>query len=464
MVGGRSQRGARGPSGRGTALRSLGLCLAAALLVAAPADASSITYVKDNNIFLVTPEGEDVYQVTAIGSRSDPFSYATQADDGTIVAVRDAVDNPRIFRLTQGGVVRNLLRVPSSTLGPITPKVSPDGKWVVFWSFAGNEAPSCVYCADAKASVSILPAAGGSAVAPVSAIDGYRHASWISSDRLLLFKGTSAYVQDLAGGRPALWWSDLAAAPSLSAPGAQALGPGDVAAGRVTVVRGAAQDTLQVYETALGTEARPAPVCTIGAPEGAFAGATFSPNGKSMAWQETNGIWVSSTPTPPDCSPPDARLLIPGGTAPDWGPAEIEPATRQRGPTRDTERPALTKLSIERHNFRAARSGRAAGGHGVPLRYDLSEAARVKFTVVRLESGRLVGERCLRVKRGPRCDRLIDVGSFTHTGHQGENLLAVTGRMRGRALRRGTYLLIAEATDDAKNRSSLKRTFFRIIG
>jgi hypothetical protein len=63
-------------------------------------------------------------------------------------------------------------------------------------------------------------------------------------------------------------------------------------------------------------------VCTIGhTGSGPFAKPTWSPDGSTLAWSDTTGIWTSPVdPATPGCgiSP---RLIARGGSAPDWGPS-----------------------------------------------------------------------------------------------------------------------------------------------
>ena len=57
---------------------------AATLAAAAPAaHADSISYIKDGNVHLTTPDGARDHQVTYAGG----YAYASQADDGRILAL-----------------------------------------------------------------------------------------------------------------------------------------------------------------------------------------------------------------------------------------------------------------------------------------------------------------------------------------------------------------------------------------
>src|SRR3954467_13687155 len=90
-----------------------------AVAVAAPtALADSIVYEKDGNIWLANPDGSGQRQVTTSGGYSKP----TQANDGTIVAVKDKF----LHRLDRQGNLLNLAG-ESGGSGPLTPALSPNG-------------------------------------------------------------------------------------------------------------------------------------------------------------------------------------------------------------------------------------------------------------------------------------------------------------------------------------------------
>ena len=139
---------------------------------------------------------------------------------------------------------------------------------------------------------------------------------------------------------------------------------------------------------------------------------------------------------------------------------------------------ALAGMRLSRRRFRAARRGRAVAPKGRRLgrrvgtrvRYRLGGDARVTFRVQRARRarGRVAGGRCVRRTRanrsGRRCTRYRTLrGKVTDSGAQGVNRLRLTGRWRGKRLRRGRYRLIARARDRAGNRSQQARARFRIV-
>jgi hypothetical protein len=133
----------------------------------------------------------------------------------------------------------------------------------------------------------------------------------------------------------------------------------------------------------------------------------------------------------------------------------------------DPVAPVLTRPTLSRSVFRAARRGRAIAAAVVPIgtrvRYALSEPARVRFTVMR---ARLSVRRCVHASylaRHRRCIRYRLSGTFTHRGAAGENTFRFRGRVNGRTLRPGRYRLVARAIDPSGNASLSRRVAFRIV-
>ena len=143
-----------------------------------------------------------------------------------------------------------------------------------------------------------------------------------------------------------------------------------------------------------------------------------------------------------DCSGSDAATAGPQPTA--TPPAGPPPTTTT--PTVDPAPLFTARLRMPASAFAAATSGPSVRrtGRGARVTYSLSEAAMVTFTVRDAKTGR----------RLP--------GSFTHAGRAGNNAFVFTGRLRGRALRAGTYRLVAVATDAAGQRSASRSTRFAI--
>lgn len=135
--------------------------------------------------------------------------------------------------------------------------------------------------------------------------------------------------------------------------------------------------------------------------------------------------------------------------------------------------PRLSALSLSRTAFVAANFGPsavAAAKVGTTVSYRLSKTARVTFTVERSKAGIRRGGRCVkRTRKAPanarKCKRWVKVkGNFTQNAKAGPNSIRFMGRLRNRALRRGSYRLVVTAKDAAGNTTARPaRRGFRII-
>jgi len=137
-------------------------------------------------------------------------------------------------------------------------------------------------------------------------------------------------------------------------------------------------------------------------------------------------------------------------------------------------------VDIGPHQYLATANGRATGllrmigsGEGIAVArgsrvsYRLDEAASVRFTIQQPRSGRRVGKRCVaptrRNRRRRRCTRYVTLsGSFSHAGRAGKNSFRFSGRLRGKALRPGSYRLSGVPTDAAGNRGQTFLASFTI--
>ncbi len=97
----------------------------------------------------------------------------------------------------------------------------------------------------------------------------------------------------------------------------------------------------------------------------------------------------------------------------------------------------LSRLRLKPRAFRPAARGRAVAARthaGATISYVDSFAGHTTFRVLRCAAPR------------GRCSKLVFVGSFSHRDRAGTNRLRFTGRLRGRALSAGRYVLRAIAT------------------
>jgi len=134
------------------------------------------------------------------------------------------------------------------------------------------------------------------------------------------------------------------------------------------------------------------------------------------------------------------------GAAPDIGAFEFVP------PPPPPAAGVLTSLAVAPRSFRPLKRGGAVVSatrpkRGTTVRYALTGAAMVAFTVERAARGRIVGGKCRKqtsANRGKRkCTRFEKLkGGFFHQGAAGANGFRFSGRLRGLPLKPGRYRLV----------------------
>ena len=162
--------------------------------------------------------------------------------------------------------------------------------------------------------------------------------------------------------------------------------------------------------------------------------------------------------------PGPAPVPVPSpGPSPDPGPK----------PGKDAA-PELTRLELAPATFMPAKRGPALarrGRAGASLRFRLSHAALVRFEVVRGGGApEDLAPKPGRDRFAPTTGRLVrgrapaTGGRFSTRGRRGHNRLRFSGRVRGRPLAEGAYVLEAVAVDRAGRRSAPTAVRFRIGG
>jgi hypothetical protein len=129
--------------------------------------------------------------------------------------------------------------------------------------------------------------------------------------------------------------------------------------------------------------------------------------------------------------------------------------------------PAISALAINPSSFRAAPSGAtlsaASSRFGTKISYRDSAAATATFTVLRSSAGRLQGKSCRKPGRanrhGRRCTLLTAVGSFTHADLGGAASVHFSGRLKGRRLPPGAYVLQVLAANAAGRGKPVSKGF-----
>lgn len=97
----------------------------------------------------------------------------------------------------------------------------------------------------------------------------------------------------------------------------------------------------------------------------------------------------------------------------------------------------------------------------------LDRAATVKIAIQRRTRGRKVGRTCRapsrRLRRKPACRRFATQVTLTRRARAGLNKVPFTGRIRGRALKPGSYRAVFTATATGAARSTASTVAFRIV-
>jgi len=136
--------------------------------------------------------------------------------------------------------------------------------------------------------------------------------------------------------------------------------------------------------------------------------------------------------------------------------------------------PVMTNVGVTNRVFApVARSGAARRRvkRGTRFRYTLSEPARVTMRIERVLPGRVRGRgarrRCVkptaRNRGARRCKRYKRVTTLAANEQAGRQSTAFSGRVKGRALRRGRYRARLVATDALGARSAETRIALRVV-
>ena len=138
--------------------------------------------------------------------------------------------------------------------------------------------------------------------------------------------------------------------------------------------------------------------------------------------------------------------------------------------------PTISRLSVSPRTFKAATRGpstlplRPRSKLGTVVSYMLNRVATVRFNVERLLPGRTTKQgaqiHCAAPARhnrkDPRCTRIVVLrGSFMLNGKAGKNAFQFTGRLAGKGLARGNYVLVASPSADA-TAGTIAKIAFRV--
>ena len=409
------------------------------------------------------------YQLTFDGGYSSP----SQADDGTIVALRAR----QLVRMDRSG---HQLNAPIDAIGTsggnfygtYEPRVSPDGTRIAYWfgqysSYYSYGCSCYLFHLESKTAWTYTARFTDPSTESENHL-GIEQPEWLTNDRLLAgypgfwmsgwtFKiGTGTGYSDKA----AQWWYQFKddqgynyypTDPALSPDGRKlALANGGDPTAKSQLLLASVPGPAWVGEPPyandyLGNSAVEQPQVQCAQDKGLVVNPTWSQDSGSVAYGSADGIHVVGVPADWSCAGLADRLLAPGGSEPDWGPADVNLAQKPSPPAAGAvvaqapakkAGPGLAKVKLTPAKFRARR--------GAKLRFTLAGPAKLALTVTRA-SGKAVE------------------GSIRSAGKPGANTLRFKGRIGGHTLRPGRYRLTITARAMAGGASAKATMAFRIV-
>ena len=325
------------------------VAVGAATATAGPAGAAvpqgSILYAKGGKLWVASADGARKRRVAHTGSFENP----SQADSGTIVAQRGF----QLYRLSRRG---RLLNKPITTAfrtnpilpafqGPLWPEVSPDGTRIAYtYSFTAAHFDFGCMCTLVSPSFNTAYTWANRFVDDPASAFGlsrmYAQASWIDNRSVVMatpnlfdYGGNvfdSVAVDPLGGAEDSFtrWFSECDPCDSLQTLKLYRVGEPEMTRqkDKLVVTSGdlggmADGSRMLIYRVGGMPPALPAGPCHVTGASGRFSSPTWSPDGRSLAWADTRGVWVGRLGgiTGRTCEL-TRRLVVAGGTQPDWGP------------------------------------------------------------------------------------------------------------------------------------------------
>jgi hypothetical protein len=317
--------------------------IVAMAFAASAASASSIVFTKNGNVWLANPDGSGQYQVTLDGTAAAPYRSPSQADDGTIFAIRGEGTHATFNKMKQNG---ELLAAPfegsAPGTGPLEASISPDGTKAAY-SFLTSLSGGCYpyTCTTYDGRVLYTYSDRFTRFDEIEGPNTYGDdPSWIDNGQIFFANNSATIWTDVVGPTTATGWFDDYNQPGSYGSMGQTLRDGEALAGTVALVRvneghtgnppADGSTSLQLYSYT-GTSSPATPTCAIRSPGTGsqvppMEDPTLSPDATVVAWQDPSGINTISTNCA-DATP--SRLIIPGGSEPDFGPANVNPGPRQ---------------------------------------------------------------------------------------------------------------------------------------
>jgi hypothetical protein len=394
-----------------------GSLILAAGVAAAPASADSIAYVKGGDVWLSTADGARHFQVTTTGG----YSAVSQADDGRLAALH----GDQIAVLDRAGTVLSDIKTPVSSStdpskqfqGPFDPVFSPDGRriaYTYYWQYVGYDP----YCNPSTGCYlnRLYHGVGFTAPDRLTAWDepgfrrqsGWIHPSWIDNERVLLSDPSVEPNEDTVITQPSQADSTAGFQRWFAHPDAHGWHDSELTPDgrKLAGVTGDADDQIRFADVPVvgGTGDGYPRQCAYGVKSpagGKFSAVSWSPDGGTLAYADGAGVNVVGIPAfGPDCGTPgEPRLLIPGATSPDWGPADV-PAARPVPAPGPAPKPAGKPAPKAAPKLRIATKGvrlKAALARGLRVTTPVTGVGRVTVTLT--AAGRKVASGTTRARK-----------------------------------------------------------------
>jgi WD40-like Beta Propeller Repeat len=330
---------------RRRAWRSIALTvgvLGAFAVASSAASAASIVFIKGGDVWLAAADGGGQRQLTTGGD----WSYPSQADDGTIMAQ----EGERLYRLDRSGHVlagpidTTFADAPPGTNweGPFGDAISPDG---VNQAYDGDVVADPYYDPGCNCYVNgdHFTTYWGSASTfsqpnqPGLGQEDYVDPAWIDSSHLLLTAANDVGTAEVAtytlgDGGEVSWFTDNSQGVSgLTNPAITR--DGDKLA-FIADSGGGVENEIRLYQTtgpppeAAGDPSNlPIDECNVPLTNFSSNRVSFSPDGQSLAFDAPDGIHLLSLTGWPSCQGFTDKLIIPGGSLPYFGPADVGAAS-----------------------------------------------------------------------------------------------------------------------------------------
>jgi hypothetical protein len=316
-------------------LFTLLLSSSAALLAAAPvASADSIAYIKGGDVWLTTMDASREYQVTSSGG----YTTVSQADDGTLLATAGS----SLRRLDRTGHVLSEIATPVSDnvgvmtfTGPSDSDVSPDGTKAAY-GFIEQGIFQDPTTGEVSAEIR-----NGYGFTKSDALTGFTDAGykydtgwdapeWADDDHVLVSNGPGYpsdpfEVRTVSTGQSDGWFTDPGNMHPMEATISRNLRV-------IAAVHGPDRSSLRVYRVGDQKLFGPVFTCfdyTLTGGVSGFASPTVSGDGRTLFFATAAGLETAPLPdmTSSCGTGVNSRDVIPGGSNPDWGPADV-PAPR----------------------------------------------------------------------------------------------------------------------------------------